>query len=113
MPLYSTRATGAWRCSSMDDVMTDEQHSAFLRGFALAQPPGPDDAEAFRAAQELAQATTGQTRIVVSKDLGAAFLAELDALPEYLAGAAWSGFLRGMAAHADGAPVHVHESGRA
>ena len=93
--------------------MTDEQHSAFLRGFALAQPPGPDDAEALEVAEELAQLATGQTRIVVSIDRGRAFLAELDGLPEHLAGAAWSGFLRGMIAQAGGAPVHVHQIGRA
>ena len=94
-------------------AMTDEQHAAFLRAFALARPPGPDDADALAIAKELAQAATGQIQIVIDRDLGRAFLAELDALPEHLAGAAWSGFLRGMAAQAGGAPVHVHEVGRA
>ncbi len=93
--------------------MTDAEHAAFLRGFDLAQPPGPDDADALRVAKEFAETATGQTRVVISKDLGATFLAELDSLPEHLAGAAWCGFIRGMAAHADGAPVHVHEEGRA
>ena len=93
--------------------MTDAEHDAFLRGFNLAQPPGPDDADALVAAEELAQLATGQTRIVVSKDRGRAFLAELDALPEELTGAAWAGFIRGMIAQAGGAPVHVHQVGRA
>ena len=95
------------------NAMTDEEHAAFLRAFDLARPPGPDDAVALRVAQEFAENVTGQTRVVISRDRGLAFLAELDALPEDLAGAAWAGFLRGMAAHADDAPVHVHESGRA
>ncbi len=68
--------------------MTDAEHDAFLRGFNLATPPGPDDADALKIAEELAETATGQTRVVISKDLGAAFLAELDALPEDLAGAA-------------------------
>ena len=93
--------------------MTDAEREAFLRGFDLAQPPGPDDADALKIAEELAETATGQTRVVISKDLGATFLAELDALPEHLAGAAWSGFLRGMIAQAGGAPIHVHGGGRA
>ena len=93
--------------------MTDEQHAAFLRAFALARPPGPDDADALAAAEELAQLATGQTRIVVSIDCGRAFLAELDGLPVHLTGAAWSGFLRGMVAQAGGGAVHIHGAGMA
>ena len=97
----------------MADAMTDEQHAAFLRGFDLAQPPGADDADALRVAQELAENVTGQTRVVISKDRGLAFLDVIDSLPEELAGAAWAGFVRGMVAQAGGAPVHVHAGGRA
>ena len=93
--------------------MTDAEHDAFMAGFDLAQPPGPDEADALEVAQEFAPAESGQLRVAVSKPLAKKFLAELDALPEHLAGAAWSGFLRGMAAQAGGAPVHVHEVGRA
>ncbi len=94
-------------------TMTCEEHAVFLRGFERAEPPGPDDADALAAAEELAQRATGQTRIVVSIDCGRAFLAELDALPEHLAGAAWSGFLRGMIAQAGGRAAHVHGVGQA
>ena len=93
--------------------MTDEEIAAFWTGFDLAQPPGPDDDDALKIAEELAQLAIGQTRIVVSIDRGRAFLAELDSLPEHLAGAAWNGFLRGMIAQSGGAPVQVHEGGRA
>ena len=94
-------------------MLTDAERDAFLRGFDLAQPPGPDDADALRAAQELAQTATGQTKVVISVENGRAFLAELDSLPEYLAGAAWAGLIRGLAAHAGAAPVVVHGSGTA
>ncbi|MEE8286977.1 MAG: hypothetical protein V3R72_09810 [Gammaproteobacteria bacterium] len=93
--------------------MTDEQHAAFLRGFNLARPPGPDDADALEVAEEIARSVPGQLRVSVPKDVGRAFLAELDALPEHLTGAIWRGFLRGMIAQAGGGPVHVHEEGRA
>ena len=79
----------------------------------ITAPPGPNEADALQVAEQLAETATGQTRVVISVDRGRAFLAELDALPEALAGAAWVGFIRGMAAHAGDAPVHVHESGRA
>ena len=95
------------------ETLTDAEHDAFLRGFDLAQPPGPDDAEALKAAQEFAENVTGQTRVVIDKDLGAAFLAELDSQPEHLAGAAWAGFLRGMIAQAGGGAVVIHEEGTA
>ncbi len=93
--------------------MTDAEHDAFLRGFDLAEPPGPDDAAALEVAEELAPSEVGQLRVAVSKDLGRAFLAELDSLPEDLAGAIWAGFIRGMAAHAGGGAVHVHGVGQA
>ena len=93
--------------------MTDAEHDAFLRGLDLAQPPGPDDADALKVARELAETATVQTRVVISKDLGRAFLAELDSLPEHLAGAIWAGFIRSMTAHAGGAPVLVHGVGQA
>ena len=88
--------------------MTDEHHAANLRGFNLARPPGPEEADALEVAEKVMPSEAGQLCVAVSKDLGAAFLAELDALPQHLAGAIWSGFLRGMAAHADGGAVHVH-----
>jgi hypothetical protein len=97
----------------MTESWTDEEHDAFLRGFDLAHPPGPDDAEALKVAEEVMPSEVGQLRVAVSKDLGRAFLAELDSLPEHLAGAAWSGFLRGMIAQAGGAPDHVHGVGQA
>ena len=87
---------------------TDEEHAAFLRAFDLAQPPGPDDADALDVADEIAPAPSETVRVAVSNLLAKTFLAELDALPEHLAGAAWSGFLRGMIAQAGGAPCHVH-----
>ena len=93
--------------------MTDAEHDAFLRGFNLAQPPNPDDDAALEVAEEVTPSEAGQLRVAVSKDLGRAFLAELDSLPEHLAGAAWAGFIRGMTAHAGGEPVHVHDVGRA
>ena len=94
-------------------MMNDEESTAFWRGFDLAQPPDPGDADALKVAEEVIPSKAGQLRVAVSKDRGLAFLAELDALPEELAGAAWAGFLRGMAAHAGGAPAHVHSGGRA
>ena len=94
-------------------AMSDAEHEVFLRGFDLAKPPSPDDADALAIAEELAESATGQHRIVIDRDLGRAFLAELDSLPDVLAGAIWAGFIRGMAAQAGGAPAHVHEYGRA
>ena len=92
-------------------TMTDEEHVAFLRGFDMAQPPGPDEADALDRAKEVAPVVAGQLRVAVPRALGKAILAEVDALPENLAGAAWIGFLRGMVAQAGGAPVHVHDGG--
>ena len=93
--------------------MTDAEHDAFLRGFDLARPPGPDDDDALDVAEEVMPSEVGQLCVAVSKDAGAAFLAELDALPEELAGAAWLGFIRGIIAQAGGGPVHVHDVGEA
>ena len=93
--------------------MTDEEHVAFLRGFGMAKPPGRDEADALERAEEVAPAEPGQLRVAVPKDLAKAFLSGLDALPADLAGAAWAGFLRGLVAKAGGAPVHVHDGGRA
>lgn len=89
-------------------TMTDPEHAAFLRGFDLAQPPGPDEADALDRVSEFAPAEAGQLLVAVSQDLARAFLSEVDALPEDLAGAAWSGFLRGLVAQASGAQVYVH-----
>ena len=94
-------------------MMTDAEHAAFLRGFDLAQPPGSEEADALGRAEEAAPVEAGQLRVAVPKDLARAILVEVDALPEDLAGAVWTGFLRGQIAQAGGAPVHCHESGRA
>ena len=93
--------------------MTDEHHAANLRGFNLARPPGPEEADALEVAEKVMPSEAGQLCVAVSKDVGRAFLAELDGLPESLAGAAWAGFLRGLVAQAGGAVAHVHEVGRA
>ncbi len=94
-------------------IATDEEHAAFMRGFNLARPPGHEDAETLARCEEFAPAGPGQRRVAVSKDVARTLLAEVDTLPEHLAAAAWFGFLRGQIAKAGGAPVHVHESGRA
>ena len=94
-------------------MMTDPEHAAFLRGFNLEKPPDPDEADALERASEFAPVDRGQLRVAVPRTLAKHFLAVVDTLPEHLAGAAWAGFLRGMVAKAGGAPVHVHESGRA
>ncbi len=91
----------------------DEEHAAFWRGFNMAQPPGRQELDDLAQAAEVAPPEAGQLRVSLPKALAKAFLAELDALPENLAGAAWTGFLRGMIAQAGGPPVHCHESGRA
>ena len=75
--------------------------------------PGPEEAAALEVAEEIAPAPSETVRVAVSRYTGKQFLAVVDSLPEHLTGAIWSGFLRGMAAHAGGAPVHVHEEGRA
>ncbi|MCZ6858926.1 MAG: hypothetical protein O7I42_01365 [Alphaproteobacteria bacterium] len=74
---------------------------------------GPDDDDALKVAEQRAETATGQIRVVISVDRGLAFLAELDSLPEDLAGAVWAGFWRGMVAHAGGETVHVHDGGKA
>ena len=94
-------------------TMTDAEIAAFWTGFNLAQPPGREEADALDRASELAPAEPGQLRVAVPKDLARAFMAEVEALPENLAGAAWIGFLRGLVAQAGGAPVHCHTAGRA
>lgn len=93
--------------------MTDAEHVAFMRGFNLAQPPGPEEADALDRAGEFAPAGPGHVHVAVSKDLARALLSELAALPEHLAAAVWLGFLRGQIAQAGAAPVHVHERVRA
>ena len=92
---------------------TDEEHDAFWRGFALARPPGSEEADALGRADEVAPAAAGQFRVAVPRDLAKPFLAVVDTLPEHLAAATWTGFLRGMVAKAGAAPVHVHDGGRA
>ena len=97
-------------------MMTDAEHAAFMRGFKLAQAPGPDEADALEVASEFAPADHAVARgyrVELSKELARAILAEVEPLPEDLAGATWLGFLRGMVAQAGGAPVHVHDAGRA
>ncbi len=93
--------------------MTDAEHTAFLRGFDLARPPGPDEADALERAEEVLPARRGTVCVAVSKNLAKTFVAEIDSLPEHLAGAAWSGFLRGLVAKGGGAPFYIHDSGRA
>ena len=94
-------------------TMTDEESTAFWRGFDLAQPPGREELDAIDRAEEFAPSDDGQLRLAVSKEVGAAFVVELDRLPGGLAAAAWLGFLRGLASKSGGAPVHVHQLGRA
>lgn len=94
-------------------MMTDAAHAAFLRGFDLAQPPGDEEADALDRAEEVAPAGPGQLLVAVPKDLAKALLAEVEAAPVDLAGAVWTGFLRGLIAKAGGAPVVVHDSGTA
>lgn len=94
-------------------TMTSEEHAAFMRGFSLARPPGPEEADALKRAKEFAPAGPGQLPVAVSKDLAKAILAEVEAAPECLAGATWIGFIRGMVAKTSDAPVYCHEVGRA
>ncbi len=94
-------------------TMTDEERTAFLRGFNLARPPGSDEADALDRASEFAPAEPGQLRVAVPRTLAQAILAEVEPLPEDLAGATWAGFIRGMVAQAGGAPAHIHHGGRA
>ena len=93
--------------------MTDAEYAAFLRGFDLAQPPGPEEATALDRANEVAPVVAGQLRVALPKDLALAIVAETEGLPENLANVTWIGFLRGMVAQAGAAPVHVHDAGRA
>ena len=94
-------------------TMTNEEHAAFFRGFDLAQPPGRKEADALDRASELAPAEVGHLRVAVPKSLAKHFLAVLDTLPEHLAAAAWTGFIRGLVAKAGAAPVYVHDARRA
>ena len=93
--------------------MTDVERAAFLRGFDLAQPPGPGEADALETANEFAPAEPGHLRLAVSIPLAHAILAEVEAAPKDLAGATWLGFLRGLVAQAGGEPVHIHHAGAA
>ncbi len=70
---------------------SDEECAAFYKGFDLAKPPGPDEADALDRAEEFAPAGPGQLHVAVPRALAKAFLAEIEPLPENLAGAAWSG----------------------
>ena len=94
-------------------TMTNAEHAAFFRGFDLAQPPGRKEADALDRASELAPAEVGHLRVAVPKALARKMLDEVSLLPDYLASATWTGFLRGMVAKAGAAPVHVHDAGRA
>ena len=52
--------------------MSDEQHAAFLRGFNLARPPGPGEADALEAdalevAEEVMPSEVGQLRVSTCK----------------------------------------------
>ena len=93
--------------------MTDAEHSAFMRGFDLAAPPGRAEINALGRAEEVAPAGPGQLHVAVSKDLAKEFLAVVEPLAEDLAGAAWAGFIRGQIAQAGGEVVCVHEGGSA
>ena len=94
-------------------MITDAELAAFWTGFELATAPGRAEIDALERAEEVAPAGPDQLRVAVPKDLAKAFLAEVEAAPEDLAGAVWLGFLRGLIARAGGAPVHVHEVGAA
>ena len=97
-------------------TMSDVEHTAFLRGFDLARPPGPEEADALDRASELLPVDGGQLRVAVSSETVKAILAETDRLPEHLSGPTWLGFLRGLVAKAgmdSGDPIHVHSPGRA
>ena len=52
-------------------------------------------------------------KLTASEIVAKAFLAEVEPLPEDLAGAVWCGFLRGLVAKAGGAPAHIHHGGTA
>ncbi len=92
---------------------SDAEHAAFMAGFHLARSSDPDDADALDRAAEAAFPEAGHLRVAIPKDLAKAILAEVEALPEHLACAAWAGFIRGLIAQAGGAPVHVHGGGTA
>ena len=94
-------------------TMTDKEHAAFLRGFALAKPPGSVEADALDRAEGDMPVQPGHMRVAVPKALARKMLDEVFLLPDYLASAAWTGFLRGLVAKAGAAPVHVHDAGRA
>ena len=94
-------------------MMTDAEHAAFLRGFDLAQPPGREELDAIKHVREFGPDECEMTRVAISKSTGKKFLAIVDSLPDELTRATWCGFLRGMIAKAGGAPVHVHDGGRA
>ncbi len=96
----------------MAEMMTDAEHGAFMAGFNLARPPGREELDALDVAEEFAPAPSETVRVAVSNPLAKTFLAELNTLPEELAGAVWVDFLRGMIAQAGCAPVHVHDIGR-
>ena len=92
---------------------TDEENRAFWRGFNLAQPPGYQEIDAIKRANEVAMADPGRLRVAVSKSLARVVLAEIAPLPENLSSATWIGFLRGTVAKASGELVHVHDAGNA
>ncbi len=87
--------------------MTDQEHDAFLRGFDLAQPPGPEEIDALDRAKDFAPPGPGQLHLAISRDLAKAIAAEVEAAPEDLAAATWLGFIRGMVAQAGGGAVLV------
>ena len=93
--------------------MTDAEHAAFLRGFAVAVPPGPEEIDAIKHVREFGPDDSELTRVAISKSTAKKFMAEIDALPEDLAGASWCGFLRGLVAQAGGEVAYVHHGGTA
>ena len=92
---------------------SEEEHAAFWRGFDLARPPGRQEIDDLARANEVAPPKAGQRCLAISKDRAKAIVAEVEALPDNLSTATWVGFLRGLVAKTSGAPVHVHQGGRA
>ncbi len=93
-------------------VVSDQCSTSFGKA-NLAQPPGPEEIDALKRAEEVLPMETGKLRVAVPRALAKALLAEVEPLPEALAGATWAGLIRGQIARAGGEAVHVHESGRA
>ena len=93
--------------------LDDAEHAAFMAGFHLAHPPGPEEADALERAEDVLEACPGSYRVAIPTELAREFLIFHDTLPANSAAMAWAGFLRGMIAQSGAWPGHFHESGRA